>query len=295
LAFEAIMQQITSQSYRPRITFQDTNVVGNVYFLNFFRWQADCRDQWLRTARPELWAAIRRGEKQLYCTNWCTKFENPFGATIGDDVEVNASICESHDDLMCATGIGPTRIAKGTFSIALSQRHLPASQDFPVGPCYSYIRAGTGGMHHNSIDLLGLQGKCRELFLADFAANTLRMVATQELVLQTTEASLDLLQHPLILTDLYRIEMRLDSDPRQLKWGQMQVRFDYFAISENGTECRFAVGRQRMSSKHKSGESVVPFPFSTELLLALRKFSDSPEVLAKIDRLLCDVTASSMT
>ena len=292
------MQETRSHTYHPRITFQDTNVVGNVYFLTFFRWQAECRDEWLRAFRPALWQSARTGE--LFTTRWSTRFEDPFGATIGDDVSVTITVSESDEDCITAMtqvfkrdGVGQTRIASGEMVFTTSPKHVYYIDKYPTGPCYTYATSTACVLQLNSIDLLGLQGKCRELFLADFAIDTLRQVANRELILQTTVASMELLQLPPLRTDRYRIEMRLEPDPRQLKWGQMQVRFDYFAVQANGAEKRFAVGRQRMSSKHYNGRSIAPLPFYAELLLALRKFSDSPQILSKIDSFLTIATAQA--
>jgi enediyne biosynthesis thioesterase len=38
--------------YRRVVTFQDTNLVGNVYFANFIAWQGACREHFLRDRAP---------------------------------------------------------------------------------------------------------------------------------------------------------------------------------------------------------------------------------------------------
>jgi enediyne biosynthesis thioesterase len=38
--------------YRHVVTFQDTNVVGNVYFASFVAWQGACREHFLRDHAP---------------------------------------------------------------------------------------------------------------------------------------------------------------------------------------------------------------------------------------------------
>ena len=35
------------------VTFADTNVVGNVYFANYFRWQGECRELLMAESYPE--------------------------------------------------------------------------------------------------------------------------------------------------------------------------------------------------------------------------------------------------
>ena len=43
-----------SYEYRHVIGFEDTNVVGNVYYLNHLRWQGRCREMFLREHLPHI-------------------------------------------------------------------------------------------------------------------------------------------------------------------------------------------------------------------------------------------------
>src|ERR687897_161818 len=36
------------------VSFEDTNVVGNVYYVNHLRWQGRCREMFMREYAPEL-------------------------------------------------------------------------------------------------------------------------------------------------------------------------------------------------------------------------------------------------
>ena len=40
--------------YRHVIAFEDTNLVGNVYYANHVRWQGRCREMFLRSCAPEV-------------------------------------------------------------------------------------------------------------------------------------------------------------------------------------------------------------------------------------------------
>jgi len=40
--------------YRHRVGFEETNVVGNVYFTHYLRWQGRCREMFLHQHAPEL-------------------------------------------------------------------------------------------------------------------------------------------------------------------------------------------------------------------------------------------------
>jgi enediyne biosynthesis thioesterase len=45
--------------YRHVVTFQDTNVVGNVYFANHIAWQGACREHFLRDHAPGVLQQLR--------------------------------------------------------------------------------------------------------------------------------------------------------------------------------------------------------------------------------------------
>lgn len=43
------------------VTFEDTNLVGNVYYVNHLRWQGACRERFLEEHCPSVLAALRGG------------------------------------------------------------------------------------------------------------------------------------------------------------------------------------------------------------------------------------------
>ena len=43
------------------VTFEDTNLVGNVYYVNHLRWQGQCRERFLHAHAPGVIAALRDG------------------------------------------------------------------------------------------------------------------------------------------------------------------------------------------------------------------------------------------
>ena len=47
--------------YRHRVGFEETNVVGNVYFTHYLRWQGRCREMFLHQHTPELMPELSRG------------------------------------------------------------------------------------------------------------------------------------------------------------------------------------------------------------------------------------------
>lgn len=47
--------------YRHVVGFEETNLVGNVYYVNPLRWQGRCREMFLRDNAPEVLAELARG------------------------------------------------------------------------------------------------------------------------------------------------------------------------------------------------------------------------------------------
>jgi len=43
------------------VGFEETNLVGNVYFANHLRWQGRCREMFLRQHAPEVLEALKNG------------------------------------------------------------------------------------------------------------------------------------------------------------------------------------------------------------------------------------------
>jgi enediyne biosynthesis thioesterase len=50
---------IRAYEYRHVVGFEDTNLVGNVYYVNHLRWQGRCREMFLRDHAPELLNELR--------------------------------------------------------------------------------------------------------------------------------------------------------------------------------------------------------------------------------------------
>ena len=47
--------------YRHIVSFEETNVVGNVYYAHHIRWQGRCREMFLRDHCPDVIAELSRG------------------------------------------------------------------------------------------------------------------------------------------------------------------------------------------------------------------------------------------
>jgi enediyne biosynthesis thioesterase len=45
--------------YRHTVGFEETNIVGNVYYVNYLRWQGRCREMFLKELAPEVLADLQ--------------------------------------------------------------------------------------------------------------------------------------------------------------------------------------------------------------------------------------------
>lgn len=47
--------------YRHRVGLEETNLIGNVYYVNHLRWQGRCREMFLHERAPEVLDQLRQG------------------------------------------------------------------------------------------------------------------------------------------------------------------------------------------------------------------------------------------
>lgn len=52
---------VQAYEYQHIVGFEETNLVGNVYYVNHLRWQGRCREMFLRDHAPEVLAELERG------------------------------------------------------------------------------------------------------------------------------------------------------------------------------------------------------------------------------------------
>jgi enediyne biosynthesis thioesterase len=64
-----------SYEYRHRVCFEDTNVVGNVYYANYIRWQGRCREMFLHEHAPRLVRELNNGFAMATTRVSCSYFE----------------------------------------------------------------------------------------------------------------------------------------------------------------------------------------------------------------------------
>lgn len=61
--------------WRPFIAFEDTNLVGNVYFARFVSWQGRCREAFLADHAPDVLVALAGELRLVTLTVSCDYFE----------------------------------------------------------------------------------------------------------------------------------------------------------------------------------------------------------------------------
>lgn len=60
--------------YAHIVGFEETNVMGNVYFAHFLSWQGKCREMFIKEKAPGLLALIENGELSLVTINCSCEF-----------------------------------------------------------------------------------------------------------------------------------------------------------------------------------------------------------------------------
>ncbi|MFL6140508.1 MAG: acyl-CoA thioesterase [Labedaea sp.] len=74
---------------RHTVGFEETNLVGNVYYVNYLRWQGRCREMFLREKAPEVLEDLRDDLKLFTLKAECEFFAE---ITAFDDLSVRMSL-----------------------------------------------------------------------------------------------------------------------------------------------------------------------------------------------------------
>jgi enediyne biosynthesis thioesterase len=74
-----------SYCYRHTVSFEETNIVGNVYFTRHLSWQGRCRELFLREYAPEILDELRRDLRLVTLNVSCDYFAELHAL---DDVEI---------------------------------------------------------------------------------------------------------------------------------------------------------------------------------------------------------------
>jgi len=75
--------------YHHIVGFEETNLIGNVYYVNHIRWQGRCREMFLRDHVPEVLEEIKRGLSLVTIQVSCEYFNELFPF---DEVVIRMSV-----------------------------------------------------------------------------------------------------------------------------------------------------------------------------------------------------------
>ncbi len=85
-----MMWTTPSYDYRHLVTLEETNLVGNVYFANYLRWQGQCREHFLVDRAPGVLRSLTEGELALATASChCDYFNELYAA---DTVELRMTL-----------------------------------------------------------------------------------------------------------------------------------------------------------------------------------------------------------
>ncbi|GGV45123.1 acyl-CoA thioesterase [Streptomyces griseoflavus] len=108
--------------YRHTVGFEETNLVGNVYYVNYLRWQGRCREMFLQEKAPEVLADLQDDLKLFTLKVDCEFFAE---ITAFDELSVRMRLSELGQtqleftfDYVKVTGGAEIPVARGRQRIA---------------------------------------------------------------------------------------------------------------------------------------------------------------------------------
>jgi enediyne biosynthesis thioesterase len=117
-----VAADIAYYEYRHVVGFEETNLVGNVYYTNYLRWQGRCREMFLREHAPEVLADLRAGLKLFTLKVECEYFAE---LTAFDEIVVRMRLIEQAQtqlefgfEYLRLGDAGETLVARGRQRIA---------------------------------------------------------------------------------------------------------------------------------------------------------------------------------
>ena len=109
--------------HRHTVGFEETNIVGNVYYVNYLRWQGRCREMFLKERAPEVLAELQDDLKLFTLRVDCEFFAE---ITAFDELSIRMRLLElaqtqlefGFDYVRLDPGGGETLIARGRQRVA---------------------------------------------------------------------------------------------------------------------------------------------------------------------------------
>ncbi len=107
---------------RHTVGFEETNIVGNVYYVNYLRWQGRCREMFLKDRAPAVLADLQADLKLFTLRVECEFFAE---ITAFDEIAVRMRLLELAQtqlefgfDYVRTGSAGETLVARGTQRVA---------------------------------------------------------------------------------------------------------------------------------------------------------------------------------
>jgi enediyne biosynthesis thioesterase len=112
--------------YLHTVGFEETNIVGNVYYVNYLRWQGRCREMFLKERAPDVLAELREDLKLFTLKVDCEFFAE---ITAFDELAIRMRLQElAQTQIQFAfdyvrldrggNGVGETLVARGGQRVA---------------------------------------------------------------------------------------------------------------------------------------------------------------------------------
>jgi enediyne biosynthesis thioesterase len=139
--------------YRHTVGFEETNLVGNVYYVNYLRWQGRCRELFLKRHCPELLTDLQADLKLFTLRVEC---EFVAEITAFDDLAVRMRLLELTQtqlefgfDYLRLAGDGEQLVARGRQRVACMSgpngATAPARVPEPLVRALHPYQTGSGG------------------------------------------------------------------------------------------------------------------------------------------------------
>jgi enediyne biosynthesis thioesterase len=129
--------------YRHIVSFQDTNVVGNVYFACHVAWQGRCRELFLKEHAPEVLAELTRDLRLVTLNVRCEYFAE---ILVADEVEIYMSLAHLRQNRIGLSfeytvhrETAPTPVARGFQEVGCMR--VVGDSLLPVAPPLALERA----------------------------------------------------------------------------------------------------------------------------------------------------------
>jgi enediyne core biosynthesis thioesterase len=153
--------------YQHLVTFADTNLVGNVYFVNYLSWQGECRERFLAEYAPGVLAELAGDFALVTVTCGCSFLKELYAMDI---VSVRMSLRDIQDSDIAMdfdyyrVNRGPAElVARGEQVVACMRRRggelFPAPVPAELERALARYRALSAGGPHDEAGVLALAGQ----------------------------------------------------------------------------------------------------------------------------------------